>query len=346
MSCPPLGQPWMANVGSNPNINREAPPPPIGGAPPPQVPLPATGPAAGGQVSVEQQQGPIYGDPVPIGVGGMPFGMAPAIGLGAFPPMGLGMMDPLMMGGYGVGGSLAPIQAGKFLPGAYHGIGFGLHATDGMPFPPPPPGAIAGVVPPFAPAAPLWAPGGGLAFGNVPAMGGGIMPPMMGGMIGMGMGLGMGGASMHGRPGPMFIDGNLGFPEQPKQNDPTVIAGGVPRGVTLIESAEHTIVLHIKGNMCPWLSPGAQFQVEALALGSSTGLNRVIQVLNNNASAEDCQNMAMTECIELGNGFWEKGMTFKYDEATSKVLTLGCVGWDNKRNRTGGQSLHLWGHRI
>ncbi|KAF2853927.1 hypothetical protein T440DRAFT_465668 [Plenodomus tracheiphilus IPT5] len=299
MSGPPLGQPWNVNVGNNPNINRDPPPPPIG-ADPPQGPPPAGAP----QGFVEQQHAPIYGPPVPIGIGGPPF---PAFGLG-----------------------------------------FGIHGAAGMPLPPPPPGAMAGVVPPFAPAVPLWAPGGGLAFGNVPVAGVGVgAMPMMGMGMGIGMmGFGTGGASMHNRPAPMFHDGNMGFPAQPEQVEPTQIAGGIPPGVTLVESPEHSIIIFIRGNVCPWLSPGAQFQVEPMAFGSSTGLNRVIQVLNNNASPDDCENLAITECIELGNGFFEKGQTFKYNDAVSRVLTMKDAGWDNKRNRAGGDSLHIWLHRI
>ncbi|KAI8938789.1 hypothetical protein NX059_004652 [Plenodomus lindquistii] len=334
MSGPPLGQPWNVNVGNNPNINRDPPPPPIGAAPIPQAPPVGGGGAA---VVVEQQHAPIYGPPIPVGIGGP----LPAFGIGAFPPfippLGFGM-DPMTMGMMMGNGPLAPIRAGNFLPGAHHGIGFGLNPmAQGMPFPPPPPGAMAGVVPPFAPAAPLWAPGGGLAFGNVPVNGVGVgMMPMMG----------MGGASMHNRPAPMFHDGNMGFPTQPEQGDPTQIAGGIPPGVTLVESAEHSIIIFIKGNVCPWLSPGAQFQVEPMAFGSSTGINRVIQVLNNNAASDDCENFAITECIELGNGFFEKGQTFKFNDAVSRVLTMKDAGWDNKRNRAGGDSLHIWLHRI
>ena len=211
-----------------------------------------------------------------------------------------------------------------------------------MPFPPPPPGALAtGVVPPFAPATPLWSTGGGLAFGNVPA-GGGIMPPMMGMGMGMGMGVGLPGY----RPAPIAIDGNSGAPPQPEQVDVTQIPGGVPLGATHVEASEHTLFIQIKGNVCPWLSPGAQFVTEMFNISSSTGLNRLIQVCNNNASAAECENMAITECIELGNGMWEKGQTFKYGDAVARVLTMKDAGWDNKRNRTGGQSLHIWLHRI
>lgn len=207
-----------------------------------------------------------------------------------------------------------------------------------MPFPPPPPGALGtGVVPAFAPTAPLWSTGG-LAFGNVPNVAGGMAAPMMG----MGMGMGLPGYN----PAPIAIDGNGGSAPQPEQVDVTQIAGGVPPGATHVEAAEHTLFVLIKGNVCPWLSPGAQFVTEMFNISSSTGLNRLIQVCNNNASPDDCENMAITECIELGNGMWEKGQTFKYNDAVSRVLTMGDAGWNNKRNRTGGQSLHLWLHRI
>lgn len=229
------------------------------------------------------------------------------------------------------------------MPGAHGGIGFGLHAAGGMPFPPPPPGALGtGVVPAFAPAAPLWA--GGLGFGNVPAVASGVIPPMMPMIGGMGMGLGMGLPGY--TPAPIAIDGNGGPPPQPEQVDVTQVAGGVPPGVTQVEAGEHTLFVQIKGNVCPWLSPGAQFLTEMLNISSATGLNRLIQVCNNNASEEDCENTAITECIELGNGLWEKGQTFKFNDAVSRVLTMKDAGWDNKRNRTGGQSLHIWTHRL
>lgn len=100
---PPLGQPWCANVGNNPNINRDPPPPPLNvvqGGPPA---------AAGGHIVVEHQQAPIYGPPVPIGIA-PPVGIVPPFGVG----VGLGMlppfMDPFM---YGCGGPLAPIRSGK-----------------------------------------------------------------------------------------------------------------------------------------------------------------------------------------------------------------------------------------
>lgn len=169
-----------------------------------------------------------------------------------------------------------------------------------------------------------------------------MVPPAMG----MGMGL-MGGVGLPGyRPAPIAVDGNSGAPPQPEQQDVTQIPGGIPPGVTHVEASEHSLFIQIKGNVCPWLSPGAAFVTEMFNISSSTGLNRLIQVCNNNASADECENMAITECIELGNGMWEKGQTFKYGDAVARVLTMKDAGWDNKRNRTGGQSLHIWLHRI
>ena len=337
-------------------MNREAPPPPYNAGPgpfsaPAPAPIPGSGPAAQHVMVEHQQHAPIYGPPLPIGIGGpiLPFG-----GLGAFPspiiPFGGMAPFPFSIGGSG-GGPLAPICTGSFLPGAHEGIGFGLHGAGGLPFPPPPPGAIAGVVPPFAPMAPLWTlppggGGGGLAFGNIPAAAG--IGGIMGGGLGLGgIGIGIGGgANMQTRPAPPFHDGNAGFPTQPPQSEPTQIPGGIPAGVSLIEPSEHTIVINIKGDVCPWLSPGSSFAVEALALGSGTGLNRLIQVCCGVSTDEESENMALTECIELGNGLWEKGQTFKYNDAVSRVLTMKDAGWDNRRNRTGGQSLHVWGHRV
>ena len=223
------------------------------------------------------------------------------------------------------------------MPGNMGGIGFGIHATGGVPFPPPPPGAHAAGMMPFAPMAPLWQ-SGGLAFGNVPT---GLVPPMMGGMMG-GM---IGGMAGH-QPAPIAIDGNGGFPEQPKQNDFTEMPGGIPCGATHVEPETHTLFYQIKGNVCPWLSPGAQFVTELFHIACPTGLNRMIQVCNNNASPEECENTAITECLELGNGMWEKGQTFKYNDAVCRVLTNKDAGWDHTRNREGGQSLYLWCHQI
>lgn len=356
---PPPGHPWSVNVGNNPNINRDPPPPPIHGfgdpipqAPPAAVPAAAPGSAAAvagpPQVVVEQQHhqhNPIYGPPLPIGI-------APPLGtgIGAFPPVlphPLGLMDPFLLGGFAIpppgGGPLAPIRTGNFLPNAQYGIGFGLHAT-GVAFPPPPPGAMAGVLQPFAAPAPLWSPAaaGGLAFGNVPAAAGvvaGVVPPLMNIM-------GAGAATQHHRPAPLFHDANNGHHAQPAQADVSQIAGGIPPGVMLVESAEHTIFMRITGNVCPWLSPGASFGIEQLAAASTTGLNRLIQICHDGVPDEELEGTAVTECIELGNGLWEKGQTFRYNDAVSKVLTLKDAGWDNTRNRVGGNSLHLWGHRV
>ncbi|EMD66679.1 hypothetical protein GGP41_008087 [Bipolaris sorokiniana] len=337
---PPPGHPWPVNVGNNPNINRDPPPPPIHGfgGPIPQAPLapvPAAAPSAPAvaagpaQVVVEQQHhhNPIYGPPLPIGIG-------------AFPPVlphPLGLMDPFLLGG----GPLAPIRTGNFLPNAQYGIGFGLHAT-GVAFPPPPPSAMAGVLQPFAAPAPLWNPtAAGLAFGNVPAAGVAVVVPPLMNVMGAG-----GAATQHHRPAPLFHDGNNGHHAQPAQADVSQIAGGIPPGVMLVESAEHTIFMRITGNVCPWLSPGASFGIEQLAAASTTGLNRLIQICHDGVPEEELEGTAITECIELGNGLWEKGQTFRYNDAVSKVLTLKDAGWDNTRNRVGGNSLHLWGHRV
>lgn len=127
------------------------------------------------------------------------------------------------------------------------------------------------------------------------------------------------------------------------QTDITQVPGGVPPGVTQVEGTQHTLVLHIKSPVFPWMNHGAPMEVEALQMSSSTGINRLIQVCREN---QDCEGWAISECHEMVNGVWEKGQTFVYDDAMSKVLTVGDAGWDNKRNRPGGQSLHIHLHRV
>jgi hypothetical protein len=133
-----------------------------------------------------------------------------------------------------------------------------------------------------------------------------------------------------------------GPPPQP-QPDITVVSGGVPPGVTNVAAEEYTIVIHIKGMLPPWTTPGQPLHCESLSLDSTTSLNRLIQVCREN---EDCEGWAITECIELGSGVWEKGITFVYGTPTAITGTLKGVGWTNARNRHGGQSLHIFCHKV
>lgn len=84
-------------------------------------------------------------------------------------------------------------------------------------------------------------------------------------------------------------------------------------------------------------------EVEILHGASTTSVNRLMEVANNN---QDCEGFALSECHEMVNGIWEKGQTFTYNDAMSRVLTLKDAGWDNRRNRPGGQSLHAYLHRV
>ncbi|PVI00117.1 hypothetical protein DM02DRAFT_614617 [Periconia macrospinosa] len=154
------------------------------------------------------------------------------------------------------------------------------------------------------------------------------------------------------QPAPAMITEATGN-EQPAQEDITVVAGGIPPGVTHVESSSHAIIHLLKAPpgldptypFYPWLNHGNPMEVEILHVSCSTGMNRMIQVCMPNVQ-DDCEGWAITECHEMVNGMWEKGQTFVYDEAMSRVLTIGDAGWDNKRNRPGGQSLHVFIHRV
>jgi hypothetical protein len=165
---------------------------------------------------------------------------------------------------------------------------------------------------------------------------------MMGGGMGMGMGMGMGfWPGMH-RPAPGIMAEALGE-AQPPQGDITSLPGGVPPGMTHVESTEHTIVHLLKGPVFPWLNHGMPMEVEILYVSCSTNINRLIQVCNDN---QDCEGYGVSEVHEMVNGQWEKGQTFVYGEPMSMVLTLGDAGWNNERNRPGGRSLHIYFHKV
>jgi hypothetical protein len=187
---PPFGHPWIADVGRNPNINRDPPPPPVDGL--------IQGAAPAGHILVNgprQQQQVEVVEVVPPGIGAHPIGLGKnmvvsldrvywlnSLGMAGFgmgmPPFGMGMGGMPIMGMYNDGG-LAHPQFGAYMkyPGlaGYGGLGMGMGGMMpgmglgmGMGFPPPPLG-IGGVAPPpFAPGNPLWAGGlgvGGMGFG-------------------------------------------------------------------------------------------------------------------------------------------------------------------------------------
>lgn len=278
--------------------------------------------------------GPGMGVGVGIGMGphpgimgmGMPFGPIFGAGVHSAGPLGI-PRDPWNTPGL-MGNPSS--RYGSTVPGM---PGLGFAAAE---MPPPPPGL--GQLPPFAPGVPAWAAGGGGGIG----MGMGVGMGMGGVGMGMGMGMGLLGGLFSDRPAPGMISEASALP-QPRQGDITQIPGGIPPGATHVESGEHTVVHVLKGPIYPWLNHGMPMEVEILHMSSVTGMNRFIEILNNNEAAE---GMAVSECHEMVNGVWEKGQTFISGDAMSRVLTIKDAGWDNKRNRTGGQSLHVYLHRV
>jgi hypothetical protein len=280
----------------------------------------------------------------------MGMGMGVGLGIGMGPGMmGMGMpFGPMFGGGVHSAGPLAlprdPWNTPGLMGNPSSRYGSAVPGMPGLGFaaaemPPPPPGIAMDMVPPFAPGVPAWATGGA-----VPGMGAGV------GMMGMGS-MGMGMNPMYGfgglfgtvdRSAPAMITEASAL-SQPSQGDITQIPGGIPPGATHVESGEHTVVHVLKGPIYPWLNHGMPMEVEILHMSSVTGVNRIIEILNNNQPAD---GMAVSECHEMVNGVWEKGQTFVWGDAVSRVLTLKDAGWDNTRNRTGGQSLHVYLHRV
>ncbi|KAF1963516.1 hypothetical protein CC80DRAFT_530364 [Byssothecium circinans] len=358
---PPLGQPWLINGGANVNFDRDPPPPPITVESLPPGPQPQV------QQQMHLQQGiPTAIPAIGVGVGlapppmmGMPMPFSPFGGLGFGMGMGMGMGMPGIQSAGPLGVPRNPWNTPGLMGNPSTRLGACVPGAPGMGFPPadappPPPGIeVGGPVAAFAQGVPLLGMGGGVGSGFVaPGHGMGMGMPMGMGMMGMGMGMGMGGLWGGQRPAPAMITEATGL-EQPMQNDITEVPGGIPPGVTHVESAEHTIVHLLKAPLdvpntypfYPWLNHGNPMEVEILHLSSVTGMNRMIQICLRDVN-DDPAGWAISECHEMVNGIWEKGQTFVFDEAMSRVLTIKDAGWDNKRNRPGGQSLHIFAHRV
>ncbi|KAJ4303706.1 hypothetical protein N0V90_002607 [Kalmusia sp. IMI 367209] len=265
---------------------------------------------------------------------GMPMPFGPMMGMGMSHIQSAGPLAPPRMP-WNTPGLLGnpSTQYGANVPGMPW-LGFPTN-LEGPPAPP----NIGDCVPPFAPGAPLWC-GGAIPGLGMMGMGGIGLGGVGLGMMGMGLGMGFW-PGMH-RPAPGVITEAVAH-EQPTQGDITSLPGGVPPGATLVEPTEHTIVHVLKGPNFPWLNHGMPMEVEILYVSSATGVNRLIEVCNNN---EDCTGFGISEVHEMVNGQWEKGQTFVYGEPMSVVLTLGDAGWNKERNRPGGRSLHVYFHKV
>ncbi|KAF2012119.1 hypothetical protein BU24DRAFT_270151 [Aaosphaeria arxii CBS 175.79] len=334
---PPPGHQWLVDVSQNPNINHDPLPPPafeeaLQAPPGAPVGVIVNGPAPGAAVLLGN---PAAAPPPPAPA---PPGMALPIG----PP---------------------PPYASIPIPGHPP-----LHPNGGPalytqhpshpPFPPPPiPGSgisplnwgsgYGGFPAPFAGSGLPWTPGAA-----PPVLGGvGVGGMYPGGMAGMGMGMGMpygmGGMGMGlpfpFKPPPPIIDGGSGAVPG-AQNDATVKPEGDLPGHTVCQPAETTAVYRIHCNWPPWETSGVPLTVEPMQVDSGWTVNRLIGAMR--LPDADCQGWAVTECIELGNGRWAKGVQFHHGQQQATEQTLGMVGWGKERNRNGESPLYLFCHRI
>ncbi|KAF2007921.1 hypothetical protein P154DRAFT_584316 [Amniculicola lignicola CBS 123094] len=144
-------------------------------------------------------------------------------------------------------------------------------------------------------------------------------------------------------PVPALPNNGLHFGPVPgDQEDPTVYHGGHFNGVTQIQPDSCTIIMLLKNNIPPWLTVMEALDVEIFSVDSHFTVNRLIKSLRNNG---DCDGWAVTECVEVGSGYWAKGQTFVSGTAQAGD-TLTQVGWSKKRNRKGEMPLHIWLHRV
>jgi hypothetical protein len=229
---------------------------------------------------------------------------------------------------------------GMIGPMGGYGMGMGMGVTP-QGFPPAPnPGAGVSPLPAYG-----YGMGGmGMGMGMPPPFAAGGMP-WANGMGGMGMGMGPFG---FGRPPLPFIDGasNTGVgPLGGAQNDPTVRPGGDLPGHTVVQPAETTSLFRILTNCLPWEHVGMTLQIEPMQFDSGWTINRVIQAMRK--PSDDCVGWALTQCYELTQGRWAKGMTYVYGSQQATEMTLGMVGMGPESNRDGSRDkLYVLCHRV
>ncbi|KAH7118975.1 hypothetical protein B0J11DRAFT_509070 [Dendryphion nanum] len=333
---PPFGYPWHVDVGQNPNINRDPPPPMDGPLPLPSVGVVLNGHGSGPSV-VPLGPPPAYPPlhpPHPPHHPHHPHFALPHHPYFAHPPPPAPSSAP----------AAPPPQEPPFIPG---GPPLYQWSPSNPSFPPPPVpgsgvsplgfgmlGGLAGMPPPFAAGGMPWA----MSAGVMPGMTGGMMSGMMSGMPGMigglgsmvpgmmgGMGMfpgGMWGPNGFERAPPAIIDGGAG-PAPGPQLDPTVKPGGDLAGHTVIQPAETTAFMRIHSQQFPWETAGMPLPMEPLQVDSGWTVNRLITALR--LPSKECQGWAVTECLELGNGRWAKGIQFHHGQQQATEQTMGMI---------------------
>ncbi|KAI9884897.1 MAG: hypothetical protein M1823_003304 [Watsoniomyces obsoletus] len=119
-------------------------------------------------------------------------------------------------------------------------------------------------------------------------------------------------------------------PPQPPPPPPAQPAflPGMTQGMTYLFPAEYTCLHVILNPVVPFESPDVEFQFTILRCPVNM---TVLELLNQlGATKGPADKNGVTECLELGDGYWSKGLSiFKSDGAAKS--TLAQVGWDQKR---------------
>ncbi|KAF2478082.1 uncharacterized protein BDR25DRAFT_365108 [Lindgomyces ingoldianus] len=191
----------------------------------------------------------------------------------------------------------------------------------GVPAPPPPPPLAAGV---FCAGPPAYAPGGFLWGGPAPAPAPAPAPCAAPALPDAGL-------HSHVTFGPIPAD----------QTNPVNLPGGLVSGVSHFFSDSYTILGWLKSGFRPWERNFAVMNIEWIQVDSNWKVDQLIKAMRENG---DCEGWAVTECMERGNGVWERGTTFVHGSERSGQ-SLATVGWTMRRNRddgTGALHVCLW----
>lgn len=90
----------------------------------------------------------------------------------------------------------------------------------------------------------------------------------------------------------------------------------------------HTVIHYFFDGFKPWENQGMSHTFAAFTVATMVTVNELIRQLRRERNDDELDGIS--ECIEVGDGVWLKGSSFKLGEDKSKQ-TLEALGWTEAR---------------
>ncbi|KAI9841670.1 MAG: hypothetical protein M1837_000464 [Sclerophora amabilis] len=109
-------------------------------------------------------------------------------------------------------------------------------------------------------------------------------------------------------------------------------------GMGYIFPSKHTTLYVIEGGFKPYENPGAEFDFIIYRAPCGLKVRELLERLG--ATEGDDTENGVTECLEIGDGLWDKGISsFKSEDSSQQ--TLEHFGWNEERGKGGNPPVWL-----